>query len=234
VPLLAVLVDADLATDDIAAADAATERLDRLAAATGLASVRGVAALARARVAAQGSAGRAAHAADAAVAAFTEAELPGEGARARLELARAVAAEQPEVARAEARAALDCFTDLGAPRLADEAAALLRRLGDRARVWPRRSPESSGALTGREKEVLTLLAEGLSNADIAARLVISSRTAEHHVGNILAKLGLASRAEVAAFVVRRGVGGTVREPPAQFGRPPPLHRGRSRDPDPGR
>jgi hypothetical protein len=54
------------------------------------------------------------------------------------------------------------------------------------------------------------------------------------VGNILAKLGLASRAEVAAFVVRRGVGGTVREPPAQFGRPPPLHRGRSRDPDPGR
>jgi DNA-binding NarL/FixJ family response regulator len=234
VPLLAVLVDADLATHDVAAADAATDRLDRLTAATGLASVRGVAALARARVAAHGGAGNATDAADAALVAFTEADLPGERARARLELARAVAAEQPEFARAEARAALDCFTDLGAPRLADEAAALLRRLGDRTRAWPRRSPESFGALTGREKEVLALVAEGLSNADIAARLVISPRTAEHHVGNILAKLGLASRAEVAAFVVRRGVGGTDRESPARFGRPPPSHRSRSRVPDSGR
>jgi DNA-binding CsgD family transcriptional regulator/tetratricopeptide (TPR) repeat protein len=204
VPLLDVLVDADLVTGDVAAADAAAGRLDRLAAATGLASVRGVAALARARVAAHGGAGDAADAADAAVVAFTEAGLPGERARARLELARALAAEQPEVARAEARAALDCFTELGAPRSADEAAALLRQLGGRAGVRPPRA--NAGVLTAREEQVLELLAEGLSNGEIAGRLVISPRTAEHHVGNILAKLGLASRAHVAAFVLRRGAG----------------------------
>lgn len=214
VPLLAVVVDAELATGDLAAAEAATYRLDRLAASTSLAAVRGVAALARARVAAHGGQGSWADAADAAVVAFTEADLPGERARARLELARALAAGQPEVARAEARAALDCLTELGAARPADEAAALLRQLGDRSGVRPSRG--DAGVLTPREEQVLELLAEGLSNGDIAARLVISPRTAEHHVGHILAKLGLASRAEVAAFVVRRG----TRPPgPASSARP---------------
>jgi DNA-binding NarL/FixJ family response regulator len=50
--------------------------------------------------------------------------------------------------------------------------------------------------------VLSLLAEGCSNGDIACRLYISRRTAEHHVAHILAKLGLRSRAEVAAYVQR--------------------------------
>jgi DNA-binding NarL/FixJ family response regulator len=206
VPLLVVLVDADLATGDAAAARSAADRLDRLATSTGLAPVRGVAALARARVAARDGSEEAVAAADAAVAAFTEADLPGERAHARLELARALADGQPEVARAEARAALECFVELGAPRPADEATALLRRLGDRGRYRPRRPSGTTGALTGREREVLALLAEGASNAGIAARLVISPRTAEHHVANILAKLGLSSRAQVAALVVRRGVG----------------------------
>ena len=57
-------------------------------------------------------------------------------------------------------------------------------------------------LTKRETEVLALLAEGCSNADIADRLVISRRTAEHHVAHILSKLDLRSRAEAAAFAVR--------------------------------
>ncbi|WP_460370509.1 helix-turn-helix domain-containing protein, partial [Actinocorallia lasiicapitis] len=54
------------------------------------------------------------------------------------------------------------------------------------------------SLTARESEVLRLLADGLSNRDIAAALFISPKTASVHVSNILAKLGVATRTEAAA------------------------------------
>lgn len=60
-------------------------------------------------------------------------------------------------------------------------------------------------LTGREREVATLVARGLSNRDIAATLSIGERTVETHVGHILGKLGFASRVEVAAWVVSSDV-----------------------------
>ena len=87
-------------------------------------------------------------------------------------------------------------------RHADGAASLLRELGATARAWPR----NHGTLPKRETEVLSLLANGCSTAQIADRLVISRRTAEHHVASILSKLGLRSRAEVAAHMVRESLG----------------------------
>ncbi|HEX4941699.1 MAG TPA: helix-turn-helix transcriptional regulator, partial [Actinomycetota bacterium] len=60
---------------------------------------------------------------------------------------------------------------------------------------------SATDLTPREREIAVLVAEGLSNRDVASRLVISPRTAETHVEHILTKLGFTSRAQIAAWVV---------------------------------
>jgi DNA-binding CsgD family transcriptional regulator len=131
---------------------------------------------------------------EAALLAFTQAEIPYRAAQTRLSLARLLRQADPAVAAAEARTALTAFEDLGAGRGADAAAALLRELGVRA---ARRGPKNSGRLTKREQEVLGLVGEGLSNPEIAERLFISRKTAEHHVARILAKLGVRGRAEAA-------------------------------------
>ena len=94
-----------------------------------------------------------------------------------------------------ARAALASFERMGAAHDADEAANLLRQLGVAAHPGPR----LQAPLTQREAEVLSLIAQGLSNREIADRLVISPKTAEHHVSQILSKIGARSRAEAAAF-----------------------------------
>jgi DNA-binding NarL/FixJ family response regulator len=60
-------------------------------------------------------------------------------------------------------------------------------------------------LTPRERDVLRLVAEGMSDADIAARLVLSPHTVHRHVANILRKLGLHSRAAAAALAARAGL-----------------------------
>jgi DNA-binding CsgD family transcriptional regulator len=127
-------------------------------------------------------------------------ELPLEEAEARMELARALAGGHPALAVEEARRALSACDRLGAARHADAAAALLRELGAPGRPAPR----TADVLTRREQEVLGLLAEGCSNGEIARRLVISDRTAEHHVRAILRKLDLRNRAEAAVYAARAG------------------------------
>lgn len=63
------------------------------------------------------------------------------------------------------------------------------------------APRRHGPLTAREREIAALVADGLSNREIARRLVITERTAENHVSHIMDKLGLASRTQVASWVL---------------------------------
>jgi DNA-binding CsgD family transcriptional regulator/predicted negative regulator of RcsB-dependent stress response len=73
-------------------------------------------------------------------------------------------------------------------------------------ISPRRAAaEKYGGLTEREREVAVLVAQGKSNREIADQLVVSERTVESHVANILFKLGFASRTQVAAWVVEVGL-----------------------------
>ena len=67
------------------------------------------------------------------------------------------------------------------------------------------APTADATLTEREREVLALVAHGLSNKAIADRLVITERTARTHVSNILGKLGLASRTQAALYAVEHGL-----------------------------
>jgi DNA-binding NarL/FixJ family response regulator len=106
--------------------------------------------------------------------------------------------------------------DMGAMPLLDE----IRAFGRAARLTPdagaaeEAAPEPANGgpdelaefgLTSREREVLTLIADGRSNGQIADELVISRKTASVHVSNILAKLGVSTRVEAAALAHRRGL-----------------------------
>lgn len=80
-------------------------------------------------------------------------------------------------------------------------AAVARRLAQEIR-----GPRSGlAALTSREREILVLVAAGMSNKEIAAELVISERTARTHVSNVLGKLNLTSRTQAALVAVREGL-----------------------------
>lgn len=127
---------------------------------------------------------------------FTGLQRPLDAGRTRMLLARVLDGDD---AIAEARLALAAFEALGAARDADRAAARLRELGVTA---ARGGPSGLGELSRREREVLDLLGEGLSNRELADRLFLSRKTVERHVRNVLFKLGLRNRAEAAAYVVR--------------------------------
>lgn len=195
--LLERLVVAQIAAGDLAAAADSAADLARVADGTGHPMLIAHARLASGRV---GTAMGKYNVGDLEVATdrFTKLQMPLEASRSRFELAQALRDTQPEVAIEEARTALVLFDQLGATAEADRTAALLRELGTRGRT----GPKDVGLLTKRETEVLHLLTEGLSNPEIAARLFISRKTAEHHVGNVLAKLHLENRSQAAAFALR--------------------------------
>jgi DNA-binding NarL/FixJ family response regulator len=124
------------------------------------------------------------------------------------------AAGDTAAAGAAASEAIDLARGMGAAPLLEELQALVRR----ARLRPieaETSPAQDTAavpdeleqlgLTAREAQVLRLVADGLSNSQIAERLFISRKTASVHVSNILSKLGVSTRVEAAALAHRRGL-----------------------------
>ena len=198
-PLLAMLVDVHLSTGAVDDADRAAARLSDLSADQSSPYLTAVAALAQGKVCVATGTGDASACLSEAASMFAQAQRPVHVARAQLELARALATTNPLVAVAQASSALESFESFHAVRDADAAAALLRGLGVSSRAGPR----GSAGLTRRETDVLELLGHGLTNAEIGARLFISPKTVEHHVGRILAKLGVRSRAQAVAHGVRR-------------------------------
>lgn len=121
--------------------------------------------------------------------------------RVRAALAAGAAGYLLKDARADEVAAAVRATHAGELHL-DPAVA--RELGSHLLSPQRRGVE----LTGREREVLVRVAQGLTNQQIATTLRISERTARTHVSNILAKLGLTSRTQAAAWAIRQGMVGS--------------------------
>jgi DNA-binding CsgD family transcriptional regulator len=125
---------------------------------------------------------------------FERAGGPYDAARARLDLASAFLADgRAGTAAEEALAAQDAFEQLGATADARRAS----RLAGQARNIP-----LADKLTARQIEILRLLAVGLTNREVAMRLVLSEHTVKRHVTNILTRLGLPSRAAAVAYASR--------------------------------
>ncbi len=141
---------------------------------------------------------------DAALREFVRLEMPFEAARTRLLLARALRELDPEVAEAEARAALAVFKKLGAVTDAEATTTVLREVETKTSERTGKTPDLAG-LTRREMDVLRLVAQGLSDKEIATRLVLSRHTIHRHIHSILTKLDLPSRTAAAAYAARHGL-----------------------------
>ena len=199
-PALELLVRARASRGELEEAASALEELQQVALLVGTAPLKAAADLAEGVLAAAtGDHSRARTLLEDAVDCFARSDAPYETAQARIELATSlVALGRTEEANGEAGAALESLLELGAEGDATRARALLA-----APTGASSSPLAE--LTPREREVLSLLAEGLTNRQIADRLVVSEHTVHRHVTNILRKLRLPSRTAAAAHAVRAGL-----------------------------
>ena len=133
---------------------------------------------------------------------LTASDARFEAARVRLDLASSLSAiGRHDRARREIESAVVEFRELGADTELVRAETMLSQPGRKARM----ADTPLEALSKRELEVLGLVAEGLTNHEIARRLVLSEHTVNRHVANILRKLGLPTRAAAASLAGRHGL-----------------------------
>jgi LuxR family transcriptional regulator, maltose regulon positive regulatory protein len=201
-PALELLVRARIARGELEEARAALESLRGIERLVGTEPLRASTELAEGLLeAASGQHERARTLFEDAVDRFQRIGAPFEASQARIELATSLAAlGRTELAEREATTARDRLLELGAKAEAERARRLLK-------IPIRGGGDGPGlpGVTRREREVLALLAEGLTNRQIAERLVVSEHTVHRHVTNILRKLDLPSRTAAAAYAVRSGL-----------------------------
>jgi ATP/maltotriose-dependent transcriptional regulator MalT len=140
---------------------------------------------------------------DQAGSAFTAVEMPFDAARTHLEWAALVAANDTTLAVPALQESLDVFEHLGAQRSARRARRLLYKLGTRPRSALH--PHTSAPLSPRELEIVRLVADDLTNAEIAERLIISPRTVTTHLDRIYTRLGINSRTALVRYAIEVGL-----------------------------
>ena len=192
--LLVAQVEIACACADYVTAEAATEELEGLATTYGSPGFRAWADTARAAVSVGcGAPGDAIGPLRSVLAAYRSMGAEYDAALAHALLGRALAASGDEASgQVETAAARQALVAMGAVTRAESLAAQAA------------TPEAPGAVTAREWEILRAVAEGLSNRQVAARLVISEKTVARHLANAFAKIDVPSRTAAAAWVHHHG------------------------------
>jgi LuxR family maltose regulon positive regulatory protein len=193
-----VMVRAKIAAGETGAATSHLSELRSIAEALGTRPLRASVALSEGLLeAAAGDRETARERLEDAVELFAASDASFELARTRLELARVLASlDRKDAAVREAMLALRRLDDIGAVGEAARSRELLGELG--APPAPRRARAREQLITPREVEILRLVSEGLTDGEIAARLVLSKHTVHRHLQNAYARLGCSSRASAVA------------------------------------
>jgi LuxR family transcriptional regulator, maltose regulon positive regulatory protein len=201
---LELLVRSRVALGDCAAAAETLRELESLASGIATLPLRGATSFSEGVVAvATGDYDTARRCFEDAVDCFGESGAPYETARSRLELASVLAGlGRADAARAEA--GYDTLQRLGARREAERAATFIRQL---SRLGRDGAPNDGAVptLTPREVDVLRMVAQGLSDKEMAAVLGLSEHTIHRHVSNLLTKLDVPTRAAAVAHASQHGL-----------------------------